>query len=171
LCVLIREEEPADYAAIAEVTRAAFNNDAEAELIDRLRQEGVVITSLVAEEHGRILGHILFSTVEVMFRAAERVVLASLAPVAVAPDHQRGGIGSALVWRGIERCREAGHSAIILVGHPDYYSRFGFSQGVVAGLRNPFSSGPSFMGLELVRGALSGLKGQVVYPAAFDVLS
>ena len=169
--MLIREEEPGDYTAVAEITRAAFQSDLEPELINRLRQERVVITALVAVEHGHVVGHIMFSTVRVDLPGHERVVLASLAPLAVAPARQRSGIGSSLVCDGVERCRTAGFSGIIVVGEPGYYSRFGFSHAVVAGLSNPFSSGPAFMGVEFASGALSGLNGQVVYPAAFDVFS
>jgi putative acetyltransferase len=169
--MLIREETPADYAAIAEVNRLAFEGDVEAALIGQLRSSGTFIASLVAlDEHGRVVGHILFSRVRLAGPAGADTPLASLAPMAVLPSLQRRGIGSLLVRRGIDSCRRAGETAIIVVGHPTYYPRFGFSAGLVAHLQNPYA-GEAFMGLELTPGALSNLRGRVVYPAAFDTLS
>jgi putative acetyltransferase len=97
--------------------------------------------------------------------------VASLAPMAVLPALQRHGIGSRLVREGIEACRRAGYPAIIVVGHPGYYPRFGFSHCVVAHLANPFSAGEAFMGLELAPRALTSAAGRIVYPSPFDLLS
>jgi putative acetyltransferase len=107
--LLIREEGPDDYDAVKELNRTVFGGEAEAQLVDHLRNDGAVILSLVAVENDEIVGHILFSALAI---ETETGVLqaVSLAPMAVLPQHQRNGIGSALVWRGLELCRERGKS-------------------------------------------------------------
>jgi putative acetyltransferase len=164
-CVLIRPETSDDQAAITRVNNAAFGGDNEARLVDRLREARLLVASLVAvDESGQAIGHIAFSPVTILAGGDERQV-ASLAPMAVVPSHQRQGIGSMLVDRGLQACRHAGYRAVIVVGHPDYYPRFGFSHALVEGLENPFGAGTAFMGLELARGSLSSLGGgRVVYP-------
>ena len=170
--LLIRPETPDDYAATRKVNLAAFGSPLEATLVERLRGDGLVIASLVAvDDAGQVVGHILFSPVTIMTTEGDRIQVASLAPMSVLPSHQRRGIGSMLVAHGIEVCRRAHYRAIVLVGHPSYYPRFGFSHAVVAGLKNPFVADEAFMGLELVRGTLSGIEGRVVYPEAFDEFS
>src|SRR5437899_584220 len=116
---LIREEIPDDYDAIREVNRQAFQGDVEAQLVYRRRTGGAVIASLVAVQDGEIVGHIMFSGLSI---ETDRGVLhaASLAPMAVLPKLQRQGIGSALVRRGLELCRERGKSIVVVVGHPEY---------------------------------------------------
>jgi putative acetyltransferase len=170
--MLIRAETSGDHAAITRVNGAAFGGDGEARLVDLLRQARLLVASLVAvDDSGQVIGHIAFSPVTILADSSERQV-ASLAPMAVAPSHQRQGIGSMLVDRGLQACRAAGYRAVIVVGHPGYYPRFGFSHALVEGLENPFGAGTAFMGLELARGALSDLGGgRVVYPEVFDQLS
>jgi putative acetyltransferase len=169
--MLIRPESVQDHAAVAGVNHAAFGGQVEAKLVERLRGDGLVIVSLVAvDDSGQVAGHILFSPVAVVAATGE-IQVASLAPMAVLPSHQRRGIGSMLVEHGIEACRRYGYDAIIVVGHPAYYPRFGFSHALVARLQNPFAADDAFMGLELVRGSLSGVEGKIVYPSAFDGLS
>lgn len=169
LHVLLRLERPADYATIREVNLAAFGSSFEAGIIERLRDAGLVIASLVAvNAAGQIVGHILFSPVTITPTGGNQIQVASLAPMAVLPIHQRRGIGSMLVQRGIELCRAAGYSAVVVVGHPAYYPRFGFSHAVVAKLNNPFAADEAFMGIELRPGALSEIDGQVIYPKAFN---
>jgi putative acetyltransferase len=124
--VKIRPERPDDIAAIQAVNRQAFGQADEAVLVDALRDGGFAVASLVAEDAGRIVGHILFSRLPVA--AGGRIVEgAALAPMAVMPDRQREGIGSALVRAGLVACRAAGIAAVVVLGHPDYYPRFGFS--------------------------------------------
>lgn len=164
----IREETPRDHDAIREVNRLAFKGEDEAQLVDRLRADGLVVASLVAVEGGRVVGHILFS--ELPIETPNGVVrAAALAPMAVRPERQRRGIGCALVRQGLEVCRERGHSIILVVGHPTYYPRFGFSAERAGNLRAPFS-GDAFMALELTPGALEGVVGTVRYPEAFSLV-
>jgi putative acetyltransferase len=172
LDVLIRPETPEDYAAIREVNLAAFGSPLEAALVERLRDDGLVIASSVAvDDAGQVVGHILFSPVTIVAAQGDQMQVASLAPMSVLPSHQRRRIGSMLVEHGIDKCRRAHHRAIVLVGHPRYYPRFGFTHALVAGLKNPFAADEAFMGLELVRGALSEIEGRVVYPEAFNQFS
>ena len=170
--MLIRAETPDDHDAIAAVNRAAFGGDEEARLVELLRRSVDVIASLVAvADTGAIVGHIMFSTATIATGTTELRV-ASLAPMSVAPSRQRQGIGSMLVEHGLSACRRSRYRACIVVGHPNYYPRFGFDHALVAQLENPFAAGVAFMGLELARGSLADLgAGRVVYPDAFDQLS
>lgn len=163
----IRAETSADCGAIATLNNAAFGGEDEAGIVDRLRADGLVITSLVAEEKREIVGHIMFSELPIETRG--RLIRgAALAPMAVAPSHQRRGIGSLLVRSGLETCRTQGVEVAVVLGHPDYYPRFGFSPELAQHLRAPFS-GPAFMALELETGILDGVEGTVHYPDAFGL--
>jgi putative acetyltransferase len=166
--ILIRPEATADLESIRQVNRAAFGQDAEAALVDALREGGYVHLSLIAECEGQIVGHILFSDLPII-AAARTVPALALAPMAVAPTHQRQGIGSALVRRGLEDCRLQGHRIVVVVGHADYYPRFGFSAKLTAHLEAPFAESPSFMALELAPRALHGVAGKVQYPPPFGI--
>ena len=163
----IREETDADYPKIAALTRAAFGGEYGAELIEKLRTARLVIVSLVAVEKAFVAGHVLFSelTVEVDDKSVKAV---ALAPMAVRSDSRRRGVGSKLIETGLQILDDRGYEAVIVLGHPDYYSRFGFSAALTASLVAPFS-GKAFMGLELVHGSLSRGRGSVTYPEAFDV--
>jgi len=165
LSITVREERPEDHEVIREVNRLAFGNEGEGRLIDRLREEGRMIVSLVALEGEGVVGHILFS--ELPIETREGVIPgASLAPMAVLPERQNRGIGSALVERGLALCREGGVAAVVVLGHPPYYPRFGFSAEAARNLEAPFS-GEAFMALELTPGALLPHGGKVSYPEAF----
>ena len=165
---MIRPETLGDHAAIREVNRLAFGEEGEARLVDALRDGGFLQASLVAEEAGRVVGHILFSDLSIV--TPHGVVEAlSLAPMAVVPDRQRQGIGSALVREGLRACTEAGHRIVVVLGHPEFYPRFGFTARQAERLRSPYS-GPAFMALELVPGALEGVEGEVRYPPPFGDL-
>ena len=163
----IREETEADFLEITQITRAAFRGDYEVALIEKLRGARLVIVSLVAVDDGSVIGHVLFSELGVEVDG-RRVKSAALAPIAVQPNRQRQGIGSKLIESGLESLRNRGYEAVIVLGHPDYYPRFGFSADLTGTLAAPFS-GKAFMGLELVPGSLSGQKGSVKYPEAFGV--
>jgi putative acetyltransferase len=151
--VEIREERESDRDAIREVNRIAFGGETEGRLVDALRTGGYVITSLVAVDQGEVVGHALYSALPIE-AGGEVITGAALAPVAVRPERQGAGIGSALIRRGLEVCRERGCAAVVVLGHPDYYPRFGFSAERAAGLTAPYS-GPALMALELVPGSLA----------------
>jgi putative acetyltransferase len=164
--VVIRSETTADLDAIRHVNRLAFGQDDEARLVDALRGGGYVRVSLVAEQAGQVVGHILFSDLPIHTEAGTVSALA-LAPMAVVPTFQKQGIGSALVRQGLEECRRQGHQIVVVVGHPHFYPRFGFSSKLAERLISPFSGRESFMSLELVPGALDGVAGRVQYPPPF----
>jgi putative acetyltransferase len=167
LGLTMREEKPEDREAIREVNRQAFGREDEARLVDALRAGGYVRLSLVAEEERQVVGHILFSDLPIVTQAGTVNALA-LAPLAVLPARQRQGIGSCLVREGLRACAEAGHRIVVVVGHPAYYPRFGFSAHLAEGLKSPFS-GPAFMALELVPGALEHVTGKLCYPPPFGL--
>jgi putative acetyltransferase len=166
--VLIREERSEDRAAVHEVNRQAFPTPAEADLVDALRGAARPWISLVAEAGGRVVGHILFTSVRVVGEAGERAAL-GLAPMAVHPDYQNRGIGSRLVRAGLEACRAQGHPVVFVLGHPDYYPRFGFQSAAPRGLhyKGP-EFDPYFMVAELEPGALEGWAGRVEYRPEFE---
>jgi putative acetyltransferase len=165
----VRGEMPGDREDVREVHRQAFGREDEARLVDALRDGSYARLSLVAEEGGQVVGHVLFSDLPIIAPAGTLYALA-LAPLAVLPARQRQGIGSRLVLEGLRACAEAGHAAVAVLGHPDYYPRFGFSARLAGRLRAPFS-GPAFMALELVPGALAGVTGEVRYPPPFGLES
>jgi putative acetyltransferase len=164
--LLIRPETCADHESIRHINRLAFGQDDEARLVDDLREGGYVRVSLVAELMGQIVGHILFSDLPIITGDGTVAALA-LAPMAVLPDFQSQGIGSALVQKGLEACRQQGHRIVVVLGHAHFYPRFGFSLKLAAHLESPFSGSASFMAVELVPGALDGVAGRVQYPPPF----
>jgi putative acetyltransferase len=164
----VRPENDRDHEAIREVNRLAFGGEAEARLVDALREGGYARVSLVAEVGGQAVGHILFSRLTIVPESGTVEALA-LAPMAVIPSHQGRGIGSMLVREGLRACAKAGHRIVIVVGHPEFYSRFSFSAKMASRLKSPYS-GPAFMAVELVPGALEGVEGEVRYPPPFEGL-
>jgi putative acetyltransferase len=166
--VEIRPENREDRDAIRHVNNAAFGGDVEANLVDALRDGGFAEVSLVAELDGEIVGHILFSPVSITTKAGN-VDAMSLAPMSIVPGHQREGIGSRLVKEGLEICRQRGHAIVVVLGHPEFYPRFGFSAELAASLESPFGGGEAWMALELVTGSLAGIKGRVEYPPPFKM--
>jgi putative acetyltransferase len=165
--VCVRDEQPGDREHVRTVNEAAFGRRDEADLIESLRREGAVLVSLVAEIENTIIGHILFSRLTI--ETAEGPIAAvALAPMAVLPQHQRQGIGGKLIRHGLAKLREGGERIVIVLGHRDYYPRFGFSCEKASVLASPFPP-ESFMALELAAGALDGVRGSVRYPAAFGI--
>ncbi|MCX5916292.1 MAG: N-acetyltransferase, partial [Deltaproteobacteria bacterium] len=127
---------------------------------------GAATVSLVAEVKGQMVGHILFSPLTV--QGADDLKAVGLGPMAVIPEHQRRGIGSILIKQGLEDCRRAGIQAVVVLGHPEYYPRFGFRRASSWGLRCEFDApDEAFMALELIPNVLSGRSGVVNYHAAF----
>jgi len=167
--VEIRTETGADLAAVGEVNRLAFGREAEARLVDDLRDGGYARLSLVAEEEGRLVGHVMFSEAVIRTDGGEVGALA-LGPVGVIPERQGRGVGSALIREGLDRCAREGHRIVVLLGHPGYYPRFGFSAERAENLSSPYA-GDAFMALELAPGALSRLVGEFEFAPPFGAVS
>ncbi len=169
---VIRQELPEDASAISEVLLQAFGQDGESRLVNALRDDGKIDPdlSLVAVHGDRIIGHILFCPITIVSGTVETAALA-LAPLGVHQDYQCRGIGAALIEEGLGECRRLGHSIVIVVGHPGYYPRFGFTSAKDARITAPFPCpDEAFMALSLWPGALDGIGGMVRYPVAFDTV-
>jgi putative acetyltransferase len=166
--MILRREYPEDRAAIRFVNEEAFSRRDEADLVDALRNQGVVLVSLVAEVQQRVVGHILFSRMSIETGRARSVPAAALAPIAVLPEQQGQGIGGELIKHGLDWLRGEGEQVVIVLGHPEYYSRFGFSTDKASSLSSPFPP-EAFMALELSPSALDGIHGTVRYPEAFKL--
>jgi putative acetyltransferase len=169
---IIRPELPDDAPAIFEVHLQAFAQDGESRLVDALRDDGDINPelSLVAVCGKRIIGHILFCPISIISGTVETDALA-LAPLGVHQDYQCMGIGAALIEVGLAECRRLGHRIVIVVGHPGYYPRFGFTAAKESGISAPFPCPDDvFMALPLRPGALDGIGGIVRYPVAFDTV-
>ncbi len=156
-----------ERAAIRAVNAAAFGGPDEADLVDKLREGEHALISLVAVLEGAIVGHIMFSRMWIN-TSSGLVSAVALAPLAILPEHQRKGIGGLLIRHGLELLRVRGERIVIVVGHPDYYPRFGFSTDRARLLQGPFPA-EAFMAMELGVGALEGIRGSVVYPRAFGI--
>lgn len=166
--IAIRPEERDDAAAVSAVHTEAFGRPAEARIVERLRQAAGFYLGLVATDGGPIVGHILFTPVTLRGDRSSDLVLA-LAPMAVRPAWQRRGIGGALVHAGLEACRDARHDVVMVVGHPNFYPRFGFVPAPPLGLSSePAMPAEAFMVAELTPGALRGRRGVVVYGSDFN---
>jgi putative acetyltransferase len=164
----IRPEKPEDASQVRHVNVLAFGQPAEADLVEKLRQACTDSLSLVAED-GAVVGHILFTPV-VVESAGRRVVGMGLAPMAVLPDRQRQGIGSQLVRRGLDILRERGCPFVVVVGHPEYYPRFGFERASSHGLASQWEGMPdaAFMVLILDGRAMAGVSGVAAYREEFS---
>lgn len=159
---MIRHARPADQPAIRAIVEAAFGQPDEADLVEQLRADGDVMFELVEEDAGEVVGHILYSRLW-----ADSVNLyAALAPLAVRPDRQRDGVGKRLTAASIEAAKEFGAQAVIVLGHPEYYPKFGFTTDAAAKVKSPYSGSPAFMALALEAGALDEPV-LVAYPNAF----
>ena len=174
--VSIRHETASDWEAVFCVVDAAFSEDPSrrsarrelsvATLVNQLRDNGHCLLSLVAEDEGEIVGHIMFSPMTIEGGGA-RWDAACLAPVAVAPARQNEGIGGLLIQAGLAELREAGHGAVVLLGHPTYYPRFGFRPARELGLHYQ-DDRDAFMAIELYPGALDGVAGDVKFSPEFE---
>jgi putative acetyltransferase len=168
----IRAERPDDYDAVRRVNDSAFGRPQEGALVDALRAAARPYVSLVAAEDERVVGHIFFSPVtfepDGAAAGAPPPAAMGLAPMAVAPGLQRSGVGSRLVRAGLEECRRAGFAAVFVLGHADYYPRFGFSPAAPRGFRCEYDvPAEVFMVTELTPGALAGRAGLVKYHPEF----
>lgn len=169
--MIIRRETAADYEAIEAIVTAAFGRQDESRLIEALRlaPEYDPELSLVAIEDEQVVGHVLLTAITIDTDRVPFPTLA-LAPVAVAPERQRQGVGTALIREALKRAKVKGHKVVIVLGHPEYYPRFGFVPASQFGIRARFDvPEEAFMALELKPGALEGRAGAVRYPPPFGV--
>jgi putative acetyltransferase len=166
----IRPEEPGDAAAIHQVNTLAFGQPQEAALVAALRRNGGLTISLVAVQDGRIVGHIAFSPVTITSDTGTMDAI-GLAPMAVLPEYQRRGIGSQLVEAGLHTCRTTDYGIVIVLGHAQYYPRFGFIPAKPHGMVWEHDVPEEvFMLQEIKAGALAQTRGVVKYRPEFDVV-
>lgn len=168
--MIIRKATPADVAAIDEITRAAFaasplGHNGEARLVRALLEDGDVVISLVAEQDGQLVGHVLFSRMAV---EADGVTLkaAALAPVSVIPDAQRKGVGLVLIKAGLDQLKADRFQISFVLGHGEYYPRFGYSPEIAARYVSPYA-GTHFMALHLDSTLALPQRGRADYAPAF----
>ena len=167
LDIHISAENPQDRHKVRAVNEAAFGRTDEADLVEGLREQGVILLSLVAELHSEIVGHILFTRMAIDTPQGA-VPAVALAPMAVLPSSQRRQIGGSLVQAGLDELRVRGEHVVLVLGHQHYYPRFGFSSEKARPISSPFPP-DAFMALELTPGALLGVRGEARYPAAFGL--
>jgi len=166
--IIIRKEKLKELQQIWEVNSAAFETNAEADLVNRLRNCGVDFLSLIAKLDEEIVGHILFT--EVTLENSDLKII-GLAPMAVKPKYQNSGIGSVLVKQGLKECIANGYKAVIVLGHPNYYPKFGFVPSIKFGIKSGYDVPDEvFMIKELVENSLDGVNGIVKYHEEFDKL-
>lgn len=167
---MVRHEKTAsleDRAKIRRINEAAFGGREEADLVEKLRASGEVLASLLAEHERQAVGHILFSRMWIE-KPDGPLPAVALAPMAVLPEYQRRGIGGALIQYGLQWLRALDEKIVIVVGHPRYYPRFGFSSEKARHLESPFPA-EAFMAMDLQDGVLDGIRGRVSYPSAFGL--
>jgi len=173
--ITIRKETPEDYLWVIELTDRAFetleiSNHNEGKLVDNLRKASTFIEelSLVAEFDGKVVGHILFTPI-VIDNSVQQFHSLVLAPVSVLPEFQKMGIGGQLIVTGHQKAKELGFQSSILLGHPEYYPRFGYKPASTWGIKTHFElpSDDVFMAVELTEGALSNVSGMVIFPPEF----
>jgi putative acetyltransferase len=166
---IVRAERPDDAAGVRRVNELAFGSRLEADLVERLRLSCPDVLSFVADERGALIGHIMFTPV-VVESGSRRASGMGLAPMAVVPDRQRQGIGSALVAKGLEVLRDRRCPFIVVVGHPEYYPRFGFEPASRFGLSCQWGevSDAAFMAMVLDPAAMAGVSGIARYRSEFS---
>jgi putative acetyltransferase len=169
--VIVRPETREDGPAVRAINLLAFGQPTEADLVDRLRAACPEAVSLVAEVDGLVAGHILFTPVTVEDGRGP-IVGMGLAPMAVLPERQRTGVGAALIREGLDRLRRQGCPFVVVVGHPEYYPRFGFQRASRHGLTSQWEgvSDAAFLALVLDATAMAGAAGVARYRDEFDEL-
>lgn len=164
--LIVRDEAAGDRAGVRRVNLSAFDTAAEADLVEALREQASPLVSLVAEAHGQIVGHIMFSPASLAGNPGLKIM--GLAPMAVAPQHQHQGIGSKLVLAGLDRCRQLGCVAVVVLGHPSFYPRFGFRPASAFGIRCEYEApDEAFMLVKLQADGLDDAAGMISYHPAF----
>ncbi|MGN7722604.1 GNAT family N-acetyltransferase [Chitinophaga sp. 22620] len=169
--ITITPEAPEDKSSVYSLNAAAFGQENESKLIDLLRNSEHFIPelSLVARSESGSVGHILFTKLEIAGPEGVTYGTLALAPMAVLPSLQHLGIGSQLLREGLKRAAEQGYSSVIVLGHPEYYPRFGFVPASKWGISTSYDvPDEAFMAIELKLGALEGKAGLVIYPKEFN---
>jgi putative acetyltransferase len=167
---IIRKETEADFDFIDAVVTAASGEPELPPLIKQLRSDGDALLGLVADLKSNVVGHIMMCRLSIDTAARRSIDAVALAPLMVDPKYQNRGIGSDLTRQALSMCRESGESIVLVLGHPRYYPRFGFSAALVHNLQIPFAGTPgAYMGLELKPGAMTAVAGRVRYPRAFGL--
>jgi predicted N-acetyltransferase YhbS len=173
--ITIRKETPEDYNWVIELTEKAFetleiSDHNEGKLVDKLRKAPTFISelSLVAELNGQVVGHILYTPV-VIDNGRQQFQSLVLAPVSVLPEFQKMGIGGQLIRAGHQKAKELGFQSVILLGHPEYYPRFGYKPASGWGIKTHYKlpSDDVFMAIELTEGALNNVSGTIIFPPEF----
>jgi putative acetyltransferase len=162
----IVSELPVHRQAVLDLNRLAFKGDEESRVIKNLARDNSILASFVAVDGDEIVGHILFSPLHLLVDG-KRIDAVALAPMCVIPRMQKQGMGTQLVEHGIEQMKLAAQAAIIVLGHVNFYPRFGFRHDLVRNLACSFNQYEAFMGLELRAGSLGGKPGTCTYPRAF----
>jgi len=168
--IKVRKEEKKDYAKVRMINQFAFPTDAEADLVERVRSELDSYFSLVAEYESHVVGHILFTPVTIT-ENKNNFKWCGLAPMAVEPSLQGRGIGSKLVERGLQIVANEGYEGVVVLGHPEYYPRFGFQPAHLWNIQTNYDvPDEAFMVRELTNGVLESCSGLVTYNQLFQEL-
>jgi putative acetyltransferase len=161
--VIVRAERAEDSDAIAAVVEAAFGSPDEARLVESFRESSGYVPelALVAEAGGEVLGHVMFTLTELV----DGTTILMLSPLAVRPDRQRTGIGTALVREGLRLCAERSEPLVIVEGDPRYYSRFGFVAALELGLERPYEAIPeAAFQAQPLPAYVAAARGRAIYP-------
>lgn len=170
MSIIIREENNKDFNEIYEVIRLAFMNAEHTEhnehnLVNKLRDSEAFVKglSLVAEDNDKIVGHIMLTKINIGNNES-----LALAPLSVLPSCQKNGIGSKLILESHKRAKELGYNSVVVLGHSDYYPRFGYEPASKWGIKAPFEvQDENFMAIELVKDGLKDVSGTVNYAKEF----
>jgi predicted N-acetyltransferase YhbS len=168
--MIIRQEKNEDFKSIYEINYQAFKQKNESELIERIRSSKNFVPelSLIAEKNGKIVGHILLSKIKIKGEKEYESLI--LAPLAVLPELQKQGIGEKLITEGLRKAKELGFSSVIVVGHKDYYPKYGFEKASKWNIKCSFKvPDEAFMAIELNIGALAEKSGIVEFPKEFEI--
>lgn len=172
--ILIRQETPNDFSEVFEVNHRAFEQDNEAKLVDALRNNSSIFIpelSLVAIKNNQIVGHILFTKIDIKDENGNQTKSLALAPMAVLPEFQKSGIGAQLIRQGLEIVKGLHYKSVIVLGHENYYPKFGFKPADKWHIKAPFDvPSDAFMAIELVNDGLKNTSGTVIYPKEFETV-